>query len=90
MFARGSAGAVSRSRRVPGGFPHPRAVFRRRMLALLPRPGSSENPDRRMGLVPRCGGSFRWLPPAAPPASPALPPPPESITTAGPRHPRLS
>lgn len=91
MFARGSAGAAGRSRRVCGGFPHPQAGFQRRMLALLPRPGRLESPDRRMGLVQRRWCSFRWPPPppAAPPASPALPPPPESITTAGPRRPRL-
>lgn len=91
MFARGSAGAAGRSRhRVPGGFPHPRAEFRagsrpggfrRRMLALLPRPGSSENTDRRAELVPRRWGLFP-VASSAPPASPALPPPPESITTA--------
>lgn len=101
MFARGSAGAAGLNRRVPGGFPHLRAGFRagsrpgefgRRVLALLLRPRSLENPDRCVGPVPRCGGSFRRPPPhsAAPPASPALPPPPESITTEGPRRQRLS
>lgn len=89
MFAKGSAGAAGRSRRVPGGFPHPRAGFRRRTLALLPRPGSSESPDRRMGILPRRWGSFRWPPPAPdrPSRKSGVAPAPRVHNNRGPKEP---
>lgn len=103
MFARGSAGAAGRSRhRVPGGFPHPRAEFRagsrpggfrRRMPALLPRPGSSENTDRRSAEpVPRRGGLFPVPSPAAgrPSRKSGIAPAPRVHNNRGPRRPRLS
>lgn len=49
------------------------------------RPRSLERLDRREGFFPAASPS-----PAAPQARPALSPPPESITTAGQRCPRLS
>lgn len=50
-----------------------------------PRPRSLERLDRRKGFFPAASQSS-----AAPQARPALSPPPESITTAGQRCPRLS
>lgn len=102
MFARGSAGAAGRSRhRVPGGFPHPQAEFRagsrpggfrRRMLALLPRPGSSENTDRRAELVARRWGLFPVASPAPgrPSRKSGVAPAPRVRNNRGPRRPRLT
>lgn len=96
MFARRSAGAADRRRRrVPGGFPHPQAeyragsrpgAFRRRMLALLPQPGSSENPDPRVETVPRHRGSFRW--PPRPSRKAGVAPAPRVHNNRGPEAPR--
>lgn len=92
MFARGSAGAANPILRVARAFL--RSARAPRRVARSPACSGAEYLlDCRGSGVGRPGGSeasgWNLSRPRSPPANTALPPPPESLTTAGRRRPRL-